>query len=168
MKWTELGRVCTVCKEFKDWDCFSWKRAKRYKDKSPHLHQVKQPKCKSCAHLETTMWRESQTDERLKDLYLKRTYNISYVEFCIRLENQNYSCKICTRPLDTSLGNTSSNANTAVVDHCHTTGKVRGILCNECNRGLGYFKDNKMSLNNAIQYLTETETSEGGQTSCLL
>ncbi len=40
-----------------------------------------------------------------------------------------------------------------VVDHCHTTNKVRGILCQKCNSGLGFFKDNIDSLNNAIKYL---------------
>ncbi len=163
MKWNEHGRFCSVCSLFKSWNDFSWKRAKRYQDKSPHLHQVKQPKCKSCANLEANDWREAQTSERLKDLYLRRTYKISYEKFCDMLENQKHICKICSRLLDTSLGNATPKANTAVVDHCHTTDKIRGILCNECNRGLGYFKDNIMSLENAVRYLTETESSEGGQ-----
>ena len=41
------------------------------------------------------------------------------------------------------------------VDHCHTTGKVRGLLCQSCNVGLGAFKDNVKSLQNAIKYLKE-------------
>lgn len=39
------------------------------------------------------------------------------------------------------------------VDHCHETGKIRGLLCNNCNKGIAYFKDNKTSLKNAIKYL---------------
>lgn len=39
------------------------------------------------------------------------------------------------------------------VDHCHTTGKVRGILCHHCNLMLGNAKDNTFVLSNAIKYL---------------
>ena len=39
------------------------------------------------------------------------------------------------------------------IDHCHTTGKIRGLLCTRCNRGLGLFKDNSKNLLNAVKYL---------------
>jgi hypothetical protein len=39
------------------------------------------------------------------------------------------------------------------IDHCHNTGKVRGLLCDHCNKGLGLFKDNIDYLNKAIEYL---------------
>lgn len=168
-RWDSLGRICSVCREYKPWDNYSWKRSKRYKDKTAKVHQLKQPKCRSCAHLETKDWRERQSPERLRDLYLQRTYQINYSTYCKMLENQDYKCKICSRDLDTELGYSIPKSNTAVVDHCHISGEVRGILCNECNRGLGYFHDNKEALMNAITYLSGQERSpEGGQCSCLL
>lgn len=41
------------------------------------------------------------------------------------------------------------------IDHCHKTGKVRGLLCNSCNKGLGFFNDNKELLKNAIKWIGE-------------
>src|SRR5574343_1034762 len=163
MKWTEEGRYCSVCDTFKVWSSFSDKKARRYREKeSPQVHQLKQPKCKECANMEVIRWREAQSPERLKDLYLKRTYGITYLEYVSFLEDQDYCCKICSRELNTKFGMEALSSNTAVVDHCHTTGRVRGILCNECNRGLGYFKDNVNSLAKAISYLSEEESSGKG------
>lgn len=42
-----------------------------------------------------------------------------------------------------------------VVDHCHSSGKVRGMLCQHCNRGLGHFRDNTKVMAQAIKYIKE-------------
>lgn len=59
---------------------------------------------------------------------------------------QNHLCKICNKP------ETYKNRSLAV-DHCHITGKVRGLLCMACNVGLGNFKDDENLLMKAIEYL---------------
>lgn len=47
-----------------------------------------------------------------------------------------------------------------VVDHCHKTSKVRGLLCWQCNSALGCIKDNAQTLSNLIKYLKNTELAE--------
>lgn len=51
-----------------------------------------------------------------------------------------------------------------VVDHCHDTGIVRGLLCHNCNRALGLFKDKIEVLKNAIKYLEGATTIPSGST----
>jgi hypothetical protein len=62
------------------------------------------------------------------------------------LQNQDNKCFICSYEFGQKQGDT-------YVDHCHTTSVVRGLLCQKCNSGLGYFKDNVKSLAKAIEYL---------------
>lgn len=45
-----------------------------------------------------------------------------------------------------------------VVDHCHSSGEVRGLLCHNCNRALGLFKDSRENLLNAVEYLEGATT----------
>lgn len=49
----------------------------------------------------------------------------------------------------------NTQTNKIVIDHCHSKNKVRGVLCSNCNLGLGHFKDNVTNLANAIAYLTK-------------
>ncbi len=138
-------KVCKKCGIEKEHSEYSHKRAKGRK---PSL----QPRCKSCAAEDTKLWRDSQSLDRLKDLYLQRTYGITLQWYQDTLALQNNSCPLCNTSF-TFHG--ELNADSPVVDHCHTTGKVRGIICNECNRGLGYFHDNPMALRKAALYLEE-------------
>jgi hypothetical protein len=52
-----------------------------------------------------------------------------------------------------------------VVDHCHTTGAIRGLLCHNCNRALGLLKDDINVIKNAINYLESATTIPSGSTS---
>lgn len=87
-----------------------------------------------------------------RDIYLKRNYQISLVEFNRLLENQNYSCACCGSQNPFSL-----SGNNFVVDHCHKTSKIRGLLCNKCNQGLGLFGDNLDGITKAYEYLKQFE-----------
>lgn len=78
---------------------------------------------------------------------LKRLYNLSLEEFDILLKEQDGKCKGCSEELK-DLGNRH-------VDHCHRTGQVRGILCRNCNLGLGLLKENVQTLLNLIGYIND-------------
>ena len=67
-------------------------------------------------------------------------------------------CKICSMKIffGTSGHQSGLKKHSAVVDHCHNTGKVRGVICWDCNKGLGNFEDNEEYLNNAIKYLKDS------------
>lgn len=138
-------KICTKCKQEKPLSEYSHKRAKNRK---PGL----QPRCKACASADTKSWRESQDLDKLKDKYLQRTYGVTLQWYQDTLALQNNQCPICSTAF-TFHG--ELNADSPVVDHCHTTGKVRGIICNECNRGLGYFHDNAHALRMAANYLED-------------
>lgn len=79
---------------------------------------------------------------------LQYTYGVSEDQYYSIKESQNHSCAICGTHQD------ELNKRLAV-DHCHTTGKVRGLLCTLCNTGLGKFKDSVDTLSAAIKYLEE-------------
>lgn len=76
---------------------------------------------------------------------LKRLYGITLEDYVEMFDNQNGVCAICKEECKTK--------NSLSVDHDHQTGKVRGLLCNSCNGGLGLFKDNINILRKAIEYL---------------
>lgn len=80
---------------------------------------------------------------------LKRNYGLSKDDYYQMLDNQDGKCAICKRE---DSGTVTSEY--LFVDHCHTTGKVRGLLCDKCNRGLGYFKDDIDIMKRAINYLS--------------
>lgn len=83
--------------------------------------------------------------DKYRDLEYRRKYNLSLDEYNHLFQSQNGKCKICCTP-----------HKILYVDHCHNTGKVRGLLCNSCNKALGLLKDNIMSLKNAILYLEKS------------
>ena len=82
---------------------------------------------------------------------LKKKYGITMDEFDAMLEEQNGCCMICGR-------HNTTQDNRFCVDHCHKSGKVRGLLCYPCNSGLGHFKDDIDMMFKAIAYLNEHMT----------
>ncbi len=79
--------------------------------------------------------------------YGLRFYDLTAEEFVRMYIEQGGRCRICRVKLGGMLLRKLN------IDHDHTTGKVRGLLCRSCNMGLGNFKDNVELLRNAVGYL---------------
>jgi hypothetical protein len=84
------------------------------------------------------------TSERSRNATLQRKYGISEAQYAELLAAQHGVCAICGHP---------QRYQRLAVDHCHRTKRVRGLLCVQCNRGLGRFFDSTFRLANAIKYL---------------
>jgi hypothetical protein len=97
---------------------------------------------------ETKAWQQNnpvKCDEHQRRSQLKRLYGLTLAQYDAMLAAQGGACALCpTVP---------TSRKRLHVDHCHTTGTVRGLLCAECNMGLGKFKDNTDTLLKAVDYI---------------
>lgn len=100
---------------------------------------------KEKSNLSKKIWR-SRNLTNARNTRLKYLFGISIEDYDKMLERQNYSCAICQMHY-------SSFKRNLAVDHCHLTRKVRGLLCFDCNSGIGKLKDSVEVLNKAINYL---------------
>ena len=98
--------------------------------------------CKQCS----SEYNKERKDD-LADWHMQRKYGITIQEKHEMLSNQKDSCKICGTKINMQCH----------VDHCHSTGKVRGLLCGPCNMALGQVGDNIQTLENMIKYLKENQ-----------
>ena len=124
------GRECTECGEFKPAHQYSLE-----KDKRAFGGIAMRSKCRPCN--ETIKYKS----------FIKRTYGITYEDYEKMLDNQKGCCAICKSRIS------SARTSRLYVDHCHSTMKVRGLLCSSCNHGLGLFKDSPSLMKRAINYL---------------
>lgn len=86
-----------------------------------------------------------------RDRQLMKTFGITQDQYDQMLKDQNGVCAICERP-ETSKGRTSK-VKCLSVDHCHDTGKIRGLLCFYCNTGIGKLGDSIERIEAALRYL---------------
>lgn len=79
---------------------------------------------------------------KLRDYHLKKNYGISLEDKIKMIESQEGRCKICN--------NEFTSTRSTHVDHCHNTGKIRGILCHICNTKLAWYEKFKENINNYL------------------
>jgi len=85
-----------------------------------------------------------------RDANLQRQYGISEADYDAMLVAQNGVCKLCGKPPKEGGKLAASRLH---VDHDHESGRVRDLLCNNCNRGLGFFVENPALMRAAADYL---------------
>ena len=139
-------RLCVSCNYHKPLDEFYTRiRAKK--------RQRHGSRCKPCERIRDKKYnrtnrirmRQRYPNKKRSDTLWEK-FSLTVDEYDKMLENQQGKCAICRCDRKIQKRNFA-------VDHCHATGKIRGILCGNCNAGLGFFKDNPQSLTNALTYL---------------
>ena len=134
-------KECIDCHEIKELTEF-------YTQKSIHngklyINYLKY--CKLCK-VKFHNWTKIKTKEQARKNRLKFKYNLTIEQYQELYKQQNGNCAICKRDLMSFKKNPA-------IDHDHITGKVRGLLCNNCNSGIGLLKDNYKICLDAAMYL---------------
>lgn len=96
-----------------------------------------------------------------KENVLRKRYGITLEDFERMLLEQNGVCAICRSP-ESVVHRKSGKVQPLSVDHCHRTGKVRGLLCVRCNHTLGRCNDDPVMLRRAVEYLERSLIQEDG------
>lgn len=105
----------------------------------------------ACAAWRLELHQSGLTNGKVAEI--KKNYGLTPDEFNTMLNAQNSKCKICKEPLSAGRGG-------SVVDHCHKTERIRGLLCNGCNSGIGWFRENPARLLAAIAYLEDSKCDQ--------
>ncbi len=137
-------RTCNICNQTKPLSEFY----QTIRNGEPYGYHGK---CKSCY---VKKQQEKYDPIKKRDENLKRVYGIGIQEYNTLLEQQNHRCAICESidPKGRKSGR-GGGVDVFYVDHDHKTGKVRGLLCNICNRTMGYIGENSGVLEEMIKYL---------------
>jgi len=112
--------------------------------------------CTKCQRISQKEWlekNEGKTKEIKRKSHFKTKYGISVKDYEQMEKDHKGCCAICgihKNGFDKDL----------YIDHCHDSNKVRGLLCQSCNSGLGFFKDNIRLMLKAIEYLEYSREDE--------
>lgn len=123
------------------------------KQRSEYNRQWRKANPKKCA-VARERWRANNRGRYLEQkrwVRVKAKYGLTQAEFESLLNEQDNKCAICKVRL-------SSGKNSPRLDHNHSTGRFRGILCNNCNAALGMLKDDACIVAQAEQYLKKHNT----------
>ena len=108
------------------------------------------------ARFDIPYWEGQSRDKKfrkIKNQNLKRSYDINIDQYEGLLEKGNGVCWICLRPETRRRRKKAPYSEALYVDHQHSNGIIRGLLCRTCNTGIGYFDDDPERVAKAIEYL---------------
>lgn len=112
--------------------------------------------CKVCASARAKKWYLDNPEKYFFN-QIKAKYGITKEQYLTLVETQENKCAICNQA-ETTLNNWKEGEyKRLAIDHCHTTGKVRGLLCTRCNITLGAVKDNTALLIKMVDYLEKSD-----------
>lgn len=141
-------KICPGCKKFfvpyTYRQVFCGKNCTTYKENIKANHKKHYNNNKKSTYLKNRIWQENNKARSTlyhKKSHLMKKYGITLEQYIQIQINQNNKCAICKK--ESMLH----------VDHDHKTGRVRELLCGNCNRFLGLAKENKETLQNAINYI---------------
>lgn len=145
---TPICRRCGLAKPFAQFPKRSNRSSGRHgvcRDCHNHLKREAYARLKAQSG---TTWNETPQARLSKQLdKLRARYGVTLEQIRLIYQQQEGRCAVCERALE------APPAKNTQVDHDHETGLVRGLLCFNCNMGLGYFKDNATFLARAVAYL---------------
>ena len=148
-------KTCNICGQTKPLSDFSKTKQLKsgYKGHCKVCHNQSNKKYYSNPnnYIRQKEWAKNNPDSRKKSYKkhrIKKEYGLNWDQYLQLIKKFNNQCGICGGKDHIDLS----------VDHNHVTGKVRGLLCNNCNNGLGRFKDSESLLKKAIDYLNKNES----------
>ena len=142
-------KTCPSCKEEKSLFDFAIRQSgHRIGQAVPYCKVCNNEKQKERKQRDPSIYRRIEWPSKLKNIY-----GITVDDYYRMLEEQGGGCGICGTKVPSARKRKYVTQEMFFVDHSHSTGKVRGLLCGKCNRGLGYFEDEPDRLEEAANYL---------------
>ena len=139
-------KSCTKCGQTKEDSNFYLEKAKR---KDGSIREFRRSHCRAC-ELSRKSKRDKRTKKQRADADCMRKYGITS-DIREAMAIRQGGCGIC------GTKKPGGRSGTWNIDHCHKTGNVRGVLCWECNVGIGKLKDDPVLTRRATQWLEQTE-----------
>jgi len=132
-------RKCTTCGVVAE----TMEQLELFCKSKKHTHG-RENRCKACNKLKTKKYRESSGPEKVLNSQIKSKYHVTLEEYTNSM-NTSDNCEKCGKFTD------------LVYDHDHSTMKFRGVLCRQCNMGIGLLGDTEQGVQQALEYFKKVK-----------